>query len=354
MAILPAESFVFSLDRDDEGFRQYRVTQLVQTTTPLRNPAGAGWTGDGPASILGAAGLAATGETWTFGNDNDPWAFCLPTKRVRLHTGQKQGENQVWAVESVFSTRPLNRCMTTAADDPLDEPQKVRGNSVRYTIEATKDRNGDAIVSSSHEPFRGPQVEFDGGRDQVIIEQNVADLELGLVTSLRNKLNDDTLWGLAARRVKFSDFSWEELWYGTCTHYYRRIFTFDIRNDPEDLFDRTLLDEGTKVLNGRWSEETGIWQVIPIPGFGGQPDPDKTNPQHFIRYKDRNGENSRVVLDGNGLPAASLAQFGTGTVAGTGTDATDPAGQHLIEYYDEADLTQLNIPTDLDFGTAAS
>lgn len=354
MPVLPAKTFDFRLDRDSEGFREYHVVQQVQTTTPLVNPAGAGWQGDGPASILGAAGLAATGEVWSFGNDNDQWAFCLPTKKVQKAPKQSKGEGiQVWNVESVFSTRPLDRCMATDVENPLDEPQKVRGNSVRYTIEAHKDRFGDPIVSSSHEMYRGPQVEFDGGRDQVVIEQNVPDLELGLVTSLRNSLNDDTMWGLGPRRVKLSDFSWEELWYGTCIHYFRRVLTFDIRNDPQDLFDRTLLDEGTKVLNGRWDEVSGIWQVIPIPGFGGQPDPDRDNPQHFIRYKDRRGENARVILDGKGLPADSLAQFGTGTVAGTGTDSTDPAGQHLVEYYDEADLFQLNIPTSLDFGTAA-
>ena len=354
MAISSAKTFDFWLDRDSEGFREYHLVQLVQTTTPLLNPSGGGWTGDGPQSISAAAGLAAIGDTWTFGNENDPWAFCLPTQSVRRHN-KKQGEPSThWTIESVFSTKPLSRCMATDADDPLDEPQKVRGNSVRYTIEAEKDRFGDAIVSSSHERLRGPQVEVDSGRDQVVVEQNVAELELNLVTSLRNKLNDDTMWGLAARKVKFSDFSWEELWYGSCIHYFKRTFTFDIRNDPEDSFDIVALDEGTRVLNGRWNETNGLWQVLAIPGFSGQPDPDKTNPQHFIQYHDIKGNLARVILDGNGLPADSLAQFGTGTVAGTGTDATDPAGQLKFEYYAEDDLFQLNVPTALEFGTAAS
>ena len=209
-------------------------------------------------------------------------------------------------------------------------------------------------MSSSHEPFRGPQVEFDGGRDQVIIEQNVADLELALCTSLRNKLNDDVLWGLAARRIKLSDFSWEELWYGSCIYYYKRIFTFDIRNNPDDLFDRTLLDEGTKVLNGDWNRTLGAWADVAIPGYSGSPNPDPDNPQHFNRYKDWFGENTRVILDGKGRPASTITALGTGTQFGTGTDSTDEAGQHLVEYYDEADLTQLNIPTTMDYGTAAS
>ena len=354
MAVQAAKAYDFWLTIDNENFRDYHIVHQVQTTTPLVNPAGAGWTGDGPQTILGATGLPVTGDQWNFGNDADPWAFCLPNKTVKPMQKKKGDPYTHYTVESIFSNRPLNRCMTTNNDDPLDEPQKIRGNSVRYTIEATKDRFGNPIKSSSHEMFRGPQIEFDGGRDQVIIEQNVPSLELGLCTSLRNKLNDDTLWNLAARRIKLSDFSWEELWYGSCTHYYKRIFTFDIRNNVDDLFDRTIMDEGTKVLNGRWDNELGIWRVLPIEGYTSQPDPDKTNPQHFIRYKDRNGENTRVILDGNGLPAASFATYGTGTDFGTGTDATDDAGQLEIEYYEEDDLEQLNIPLTLDFGTGSS
>lgn len=352
MAVQIAEGFDCWASRDDEGFREYHIIHQVQTTTPLANPAGDGWVGDGPESISGAAGLPVTGDVWNFGNDSDPWAFCLPRKQIKPMQKKKGDLYQFYTVESTFSSRPLDRCMSTNPDDPLDEPQKVRGGSIRYTIEAYKDRHGDPIMSSSHEMFRGPQVEFDGGRDQVVIEQNVADLELGLITSLRNKLNDDVLWGLSSRRVKLSDFAWEELWYGTCIYYYRRIFTFDIRNDPEDLFDRNILDEGTKVLNGVWDETSGAWVDVAILGYGGSPNPDPDNPQHFIRYKDRNDENARVILDGKGRPANVITALGTGTYFGTGTDSTDQAGQHLIEYHDEGDLTQLNIPTSLDFGTA--
>lgn len=346
MAVQAAKAFDCWSTRDREGHREYHIVHKVQTTTPLRY-VGAAWQGDGPESISSAADLPVTGDFWNYGNDSDAWAFCLPTKSIRP-IKEGGGPVQFYTVESVFSTKPLDRCMSDRPDDPLDEPQRVRGNSIRYTIEAYKDRNGDPIMSSSHEMFRGPQVEFDGGRDQVTIEQNVADLELGLCTSLRNNLNDDVLWNLQARRIKLSDFSWEELWYGTCIYYYKRIFTFDIRNDPEDLFDRLILDEGTKVLNGRWDETTGLWVDVDVGGSA----PDKDNPQHFIRYKDRNEENARVVLDGKGRPADAITSLGTGSVAGTGTDSGDEAGQHLVEYYGEGDLTQLNIPTDLDFGTA--
>jgi hypothetical protein len=60
-----------------------------------------------------------------------------------------------------------------------------------------------------------------------------------------------------------------------------------------------LLDEGNKVLNGQFNPTTGDYEVLNI---NGQP-PNPRNPTHFGRFKDRNGENTRVILDGGGLPA---------------------------------------------------
>ena len=355
MAITNLGPYNWSASRDDEGHREYRIFHKIGTDAPFKW-SGAAYAGDGPESISGASGLPAVGDVWSYGNDSDAWAICVPSRVIRPFDAKDGEAIQVYSVESTFSTKPLNRCSTDEIGDPLLEPQKVRGGSVRYTIEAIKDRYGEAIMSSSHEMFRGPQVEFDGGRDQVIVEQNVADLELSLCTSLRNKLNDDVLWGLADRRIKLSDFYWEELWYGSCTYYYRRTFIFDIRNDPDDLFDRKILDEGTKVINGRW--DNGAWVRVPYDGYGGSNNPDPDNPSHFIRFKDKNGENIRAMLDGNGMPATSQQVY-LGTTpdvpgTGTGTSAGGDAYYIPVEYYDEADLTQLNIPTSLDFGTAAS
>jgi hypothetical protein len=329
--------------RDEEGYREYHIVFKVQSTDPYRWT-GAAYAGDGPEAISGASGLPAIGDPWVYGNDSDVWAVCQPNLNIRPF-GQKEGEAiAVWKIEFTFSNKSW--CATNTFDNPLLEPQKVRGSSARYTIEAFKDRYGNPIMTSSHEPIRGPQVEFDGGRDQVVIEQNVSTLELGLCTSMRNKVNDDVLWGIAARRIKLSDFAWEELWYGTCTYYYKRTFTFDIRNNSDDLWDRDLLDEGTKVLSGQWVN--GVWTLRNIGGST----PDKNNPKHFIRYKDVNDENVRVILDGKGMPADSVVSLGTGTnVAGTGTDSTDSAGQIHVEYYNEADFTVLGIPTTIDYGT---
>ncbi len=65
-------------------------------------------------------------------------------------------------------------------------------------------------------------------------------------------------------------------------------------------WDRTLVDEGTKVLRGSWrntgSAASPVW-VWTLEGS-----PSRTNPADFVRYTDPNGNLARVILDGRGLP----------------------------------------------------
>ena len=321
-----------ALTRDTEGHRDYSVEHIVITTDPL----------DGPEIVLGASGLPVIGSLWNFGNDLDVWAFCYPDMKVTVYK-KKEGDSTIyWKVAQKFSTRPLNRCQDETIEDPLLQDQVISGSFVKYTQEVSKDRFGDVIKTSSHEFLHGPQVEFDFNRAAVRIEQNVATLELALITSMMDTVNDAMLWGLGARKIKLSEVSWERKWYGTCNIYYTRVFDFDI---DFNTFDRFVLDEGTKVLHGQWVDQ-GVgqephWGLINI----GDDPPDKDNPQHFDRYKDRNGENTRVVLDGKGMPANSITQIGTSDDVGTGTDSTDPAAQIFIEYYDESNFLLLGIPT---------
>lgn len=308
-----------SLSRDDEGHREYTIRFVIESNDPAD---------DGPETVLGTVGLPSIGSAWAVGNDSDPWAFCSP--RLRITPSIRNEPCKVWYADYVFTTKPWKRCQTTAIEDPLLEPDDISGSFVKYTKEAARDRNGNLIKSSSHELFRGPQVEFDHNRPSVRIEQNVASLGLDTFAAMVDTVNDATLWGLAARKIKLSNVAWSRKVYGTCNYYYTRSFDFDINFDG---FDRRVLDEGTKVLNGRWADDedgsgsSDSWVLIDINGAA----PDSENPQHFIRYKDRNGENTRVILDGTGKPLS---------------DGANPY-YHEIEYYSESDFTLLGIPTSL-------
>lgn len=285
----------WSMARDAEGHREYKIKHLVRAAA-----------NDGPANVIRTPGLPVPGGFWFFGIDLDPWAICRPNATVQPHPDYKEGTLvRFWIVENTYSTKPDKRCNETEIEDPLLEPMKISGSFVNKQREATRDRHGKAILTSSHEIVRGAQVEFDEHAGTVRIEQNVPILQLGLFSRMVNTVNDAPLWGMPARCVKLSNAPWAEHYYGTCYRYFTRMFEFDVSakiNQSTGLlesgFDRDLLDEGGKALHGHWDETTGAWTLDNINSVA----PDRFNPAHFDKVKDKSGENMRVILDGTGKP----------------------------------------------------
>ena len=285
----------WSLTRDDDGHRTYKIKWLVEAASP----------NEGPASIANATGLPAIGSTWAFASDVDAWAFCWPNLKVApVLTKEKSG---YWTVENTFTTKPLNRCQDTAIENPLNEPDRISGSFVKYTREATEDKDGNPIVNSAHEQYRGAAVEIDMNRPTVTIEKNLSSRPLSTFAPMIDTLNDATLWGLPTQCIKLSNVSWTRNLYGTCTYYYTVSYEFDVRYDT---FDKQILDEGTMVL-----------------AEGGN----VNNPEDFIKYKDLNGENSRVILDGAGQP----------------WDGTGSPYYHDVKFYSVSNFLSLGIPSSL-------
>lgn len=300
----------WQLDRDQEGHRTYTITHQVKAATT-----------DGPAAVMLTPGLPLTGSFWAFDSDVDVWAFCYPTMRVRPRIVNEP--NVIWDVTQTFSTKPLSRCQNTTVENPLLEPDKVSGSFVTKLKEASEDKDGNPIVSSSHEPIHGPQVEFDDHTAAVVIEQNRAVLGLATFTDMMNTVNDATLWGLAARKIKLSNVIWDRKLWGVCNFYYTRRLEFDIDFDTFDRDD--ILDEGTKVLNGHWDDTTHAWTLDNLNGGA----PDSTDPTHFIRATDRQGNYINVILNGSGQPVTDMAS----------------AGKISVDYYPESNFLTLGIPT---------
>lgn len=320
----------WSLKRDEEGHRTYNVTHRVKVDRTIHGPL---------AALELTPGLPEPGSIFIDGIIEDDWAFF--TQEADVVQAGRESNNEWFDITQYATTKPTRDCVTDGREDPLAVPDRVRIESINYQREGTHDRFGNPIVNSAWEQIRGPQVEFDGHRLRVVIEQNSALLEIALIESLMHVVNDAAMWGFDPRKIKLSAFEAEPKYHSNCDKYWLRRFTFDISND----FDRCILDEGTKVLRGAWdrnpqSSTYGQYIVAtsnPLNPFSVDPDPN--NPGDFIRYKDWNNENTRVILNGRGVPWDP-----TGLTTGT---ADDTAGEICIEYYDQGNLLLLGIPLDL-------
>lgn len=264
----------FSAKQDRDGHRTYEVDWLVEVDDPYF---------DGPYVAANAAGLPPIGSVWVTGNDYDPYAFCTPEMKVaRLNSDQ--GElSEFFVISQVFTTRPLNKD-SQSPENPLLVPPEVSGSFVQFTREASRDKDGNPLKSSSLERFIGAAVERDYGNHQVTIKVNSATLPLATWMPYMHSVNSAALWGLSARMVKLSNVSWRRAYYGASytSVYYEVTFDFDINFET---FDRYILDEGTRVLKD-----------------GGNPE----DPKDFKPFTIE-GQPSNVLLDGAGKAITSLA-----------------------------------------------
>lgn len=283
--------------RDSDGHRTYNLVYRIETDD----------VGYGPAYALLTPGLPRPGSWWIVGKDRDLWAWCRwdVTMKPVLTDGSP---GVFWDLGFTFSTKPPENqgkggkpsyCKDFQVEDPLLEPYKISGGTKNDKEEAQIDRFGMPILTSSWEQIRGPQVEFDKHHSQVRIEFNVAVLNDQLCDSMVDAVNAYPLWGYPPRTVRLATFDWEKKYYGNCFPYYTRKFEFE-RNIKG--FDRNIMDEGTKVLNGHWDTTTGAWVLDNI--GGGPPNPN--NPLHFRKAIDRQGNPTKIILNGRGLPASAL------------------------------------------------
>lgn len=367
MAGVLAGPITWSGGADESGFREYDCTLFIKADY-----------GDGPNTVSQTPGLPVVGSRWLWEpaaaghpSDFDPKVWCRSGVQFKPYKQPEASKFKYWAASYKFSNKPekadssQTKCQDGGAGgNPLLEPQKISGSFQKTTEEAVFDRFGGRIRNSAHEQLRGPQMEFDRSTPQVVIEQNVANLDLGFVTGIRDHVNNGFVWGVPPRCLKFGDFTWEKKYYGSCFAYYTRKFTFDVNYKT---WDRTVIDEGTKVIHGRWGKD-GEWEITPVgytglgtgAGTGTGPrdrgesiTPDPNNPKHFIRFKDRNGENSTVILNGRGSPIGVDVKFGTGFTeespdVGTGTAFhEDRPGEVFVSAYPGTNFFALGIPTSL-------
>jgi len=184
---------------------------------------------------------------------------------------------------------------------------------------ATEDKDGNPIRNSAHEPVSHSRLIKDTNKTEITLKQWVPSDDTTAIGTFINKINDDVLWGFAANTIKLHDWDWEEHISAENATHFRRILIF--RHNP-DTWNPTVPDQGTKVVDANV-----------VPGTGGTGDPTKT-----IVYKDRNGENTNIPLDGSGNAATSSVQ--------TNIDP-DGSGDGNVKLYPTVDFSQLGLPAAL-------
>jgi hypothetical protein len=256
--------------RDMETHRTYHVKFLIETDD----------IDDGPEAVTAATGLPAVGSSWTYGNDNDAYALCTPI--VTCDSMLKRESNYWWILSYEFTTKPWLLCLTSQLTHPASQPDVISGSFVNYSERVCKRRDGKPITSSSLEPI---WVDRDRNRPTVSIQQTRVNLELGLLASMIDTLNDATLWGLPKRCVKLRNTPWQRLVWGQCSYYFRRTLEFDVRYET---FDETeIRDQGH-----RWLDPDKLAE---------DPALDRTDPDNFTRAIDARGNVQKpILLDGNG------------------------------------------------------
>jgi hypothetical protein len=300
----------WGMTRTREGHRVYHITFRVECNKL-----------EGPAVAIQTPGLPIPGAIWDPDNSSsdevDFWAWC------RLETPIVQeapdGEpNTAFDLTYTFSTEPLRFDEGTnlggdpsfgnagggnlGSTDPLIEFPKVTGEFSPFTFEPTVDRFNRAIRTSSHEQIRGAQNEWEDQRPIIRVEYNSGSFnDVALVYAMRNHVNSAPLWGFNKRCIRLVPKGWDRQFHGVTRQFFRIAVEFHIKPDG---WDRDVLDEGTKVLEGHWDKDpdSATYRAWVVHTDENGDDLNPNNPANFVRFKDWNDENATVVLNGAGVP----------------------------------------------------
>jgi len=349
MASVKGGPVTWRADRDDDGFRTYKVTYRVQAAVT-----------ESPAAIMMASGLPSIGETFVIsgysGTDSSCW--CRPEMSIKIDQERSGDPAVYYLVECTYSNKfeqgKSKRCQLTSVDDPCVEPMKVSGSFTKAQWEAKYDQNGAKLVTSANEPITGPAVTFDYARPTVRIEQNVRSLGLSTFSQMVNTVNASPLWGCPARTIRLMNAPWERKYSGLCNVFYTRTFEFEVDYCNKDSngnvigWDRDIYDSGSSCLAGIWDVTDAAnpkWKITG-PVYSVTPSTVLTISQgSFGVYKDLAGNNKRVVLDGYGRPANAKISY-KATPGGSYQDATaGPEAHKLLQFYRASNFLLLGIPT---------
>lgn len=294
-----------------DGERKYEVQYLVRMTSSDDGPE------EATNGLVGDLGYTVGSTTYGVGNDSDAFAlFTNASKCEKVVSSEKENHWKVTLYWETVSREGSDRDPTNPVQNPINDPVKISGTFSKGTIKVCKDSSNTTIENTSHDPVF---VDKDEARPTVRIEKNVTTLPLSSITNLINNVNSVTMWGLSARKIKFSSASWTRKYWGT-TVYYTLVYEFEIKTDT---FDRTdIPDRNNKHIRGEFDKDNN---------FTARPGMDVANPEDFEPWVNARGRYKDGWLNpSTGVPSNTENYLST------------------VQLYDETDLeTNLGLPSSL-------
>ena len=266
MPLEPAKLTDVQATQDEKWIRTYEATFDIWVPA-ADDPADYGVIAAGTAP-----GLPVVGTSYNLDGETDAWAFWTPYVKIARRNSGDPGERQVYQVKMKASNKPMDRDQTNKANDPLLEPPKISTNFTRFQKTPSKDVNNKAYENTNGEPLDGIQI--DASRPVVnISDLNQINHNLSQIAEFMDCLNDATLFGLSAGKVKLSEHSMERLLYGINTYYFKHSFGFEIKFEgwkrKEINRGFWVYDSGGLVLNREGKNDPKITLLTnPGPGLG--------------------------------------------------------------------------------------
>lgn len=224
MAVTKSDIVDVEASVNEEAERDYVVTYQISTDAT-----------DGP--LTAGNGAPSRFTVFSFGGDTDSGALLKRKKVKYLRARDSYSE---WTVRCEYDSRADTVDNSQEFDDPLLKPTKWSGSFVQFTRDFLRDKDDDTIKNAAGDPFVEPPITGDDSRMSIVAVKNFSGLSLTVWASFRDAVNDNTWWGLAARKIKVQSITWDQLFHDG-TPFYAVRFEFHI-NDA--TWDDEILEAG--------------------------------------------------------------------------------------------------------------
>lgn len=234
MTVNPAQRIKTTLKIDSSFKRSYTTVYEIYADES-----------DGTFEVINADGIPAFGSWYKQPNGLiDYGAFCnganLHDNPVKAKVG---GQNKVkWTMTVTHGASSSKKEPARRRESPLDEPPVVSGSFVKYMEQALRDKDGNPILNTATEAF-DPPFEEEKSYDDLRIQLNTANIDLGFRAGFSNAVNSKPMWGLKKRQIKLDSWRYNVVWFGDL-NYVEHDFKFLINDTewPDDVEDETTVE----------------------------------------------------------------------------------------------------------------